>query len=55
MFFETSQKWKKLNKRLEDYDKLFGEQERKEYQERKELRESLEALPEGALGVETRR
>ena len=55
MFFETSQKWKKLNKRLEEYDKLFGEQERKEYQERKELRESLEALPEGALGVETRR
>ena len=43
MFFETSQKWKKLNKRLEEYDKLFGEQERKEYQERKELRESLEA------------
>tara|TARA_B100000029_G_C17495319_1_gene930615 strand:+ start:1085 stop:1279 length:195 start_codon:yes stop_codon:yes gene_type:complete len=43
MFLETSQKWKKLNKRLEEYDKLFGEQERKEYQERKELRESLEA------------
>ena len=43
MFFETSQKWEKLNKRLEEYDKLFGEQERKEYQERKELRESLEA------------
>ena len=34
MFFETSQKWKKLNKRLEEYDKLFGEQERKEYLER---------------------
>ena len=31
MFFETSQKWEKLNKRLEEYDKLFGEQERKEY------------------------
>ena len=29
-------KWDKLNKRLEEYDKLFGEQERKEYQERKE-------------------
>lgn len=37
-------KWEKLNKRLEEYDKLFGEQERKEYQERKELRESLDKL-----------
>tara|TARA_B100000927_G_C16066123_1_gene309174 strand:+ start:326 stop:502 length:177 start_codon:yes stop_codon:yes gene_type:complete len=37
-------KWDKLNKRLEEYDKLFGEQERKEYQERKELRESLDKL-----------
>ena len=36
MFFETSQKWEKLNKRLEEYDKLFGEQERKEQQELKE-------------------
>ena len=36
-------KWEKLNQRLEEYDKEFGEQERKEYQERKELRESLEA------------
>ena len=36
MFFETSEKWKKLNKRLEEYDKLFGEQERKEQQELKE-------------------
>ena len=42
MFFETSQKWKKLNKRLEEYDKLFGEQERKEYQERKEQQELRE-------------
>jgi len=31
-------KWDKLNKRLEEYDKLFGEQERKE------LRESLDKL-----------
>ena len=30
-----------INRRLEEYDKEFGEQERKEYQERKELRESL--------------
>ena len=30
-------KWEKLNQRLEEYDKEFGEQERKE------LRESLEA------------
>ena len=37
-------KWEKLNKRLEEYDKLFGEQERKEYQERKDLRESLDKL-----------
>ena len=37
-------KWDKLNKRLEEYDKLFGEQERKEYRERKELRESLDKL-----------
>ena len=37
-------KWEKLNKRLEEYDKLFGEQERKEYRERKELRESLDKL-----------
>jgi len=37
-------KWDKLNKRLEEYDKLFGEQERKEYQERKDLRESLDKL-----------
>ena len=29
-------KWEKLNKRLEEYDKLFGEQERKEQQECKE-------------------
>ena len=29
-FFETSEKWKKLNKRLEEYDKEFGEQERQE-------------------------
>ena len=29
-------KWEKLNKRLEEYDKLFGEQERKEQQELKE-------------------
>ena len=36
-------KWEKLNQRLEEYDKEFGEQERREYQERKELRESLEA------------
>ena len=36
MFFETSKKWEKLNKRLEEYDKLFGEQERKEQQELKE-------------------
>ena len=46
MFFETSQKWEKLNKRLEEYDKLFGEQERKEYQERKELRETLDSKPD---------
>ena len=46
MFFETSEKWKKLNKRLEEYDKLFGEQERKEYQERKELRETLDSKPD---------
>ena len=63
MFFETSEKWKKLNKRLEEYDKLFGEQERKEQQELREWSKkfrqknwiSLEALAEGALGVETRR
>jgi len=30
-------KWEKLNKRLEEYDKLFGEQERKEQQECKEF------------------
>ncbi len=56
-------KWEKLNKRLEEYDKLFGEQERKEQQELKEWskkfrqknQNSLEALAEGALGVETRR
>jgi len=29
-------KWEKLNKRLEEYDKLFGEQERKEQRELKE-------------------
>ncbi len=56
-------KWEKLNKRLEEYDKLFGEQERKEQQELKEWSKkfrqknqiSLEAMAEGALGVETRR
>ena len=47
-------KWDKLNKRLEEYDKLFGEQERKEYQERKELRESLDKLnPVSENGVQS--
>ena len=39
-------KWEKLNQRLEEYDKEFGEQERKEYQERKELRETLDSKPD---------
>ena len=37
-------KWEKLNQRLEEYDKEFGEQERKEYQERKEFYQALNGL-----------
>jgi len=52
MFFATSQKWKKLNKRLEEYDKLFGEQERKEQQELREWSKKFRQKSENGVWSE---